>query len=64
MNDAIKARFKLECVGTCTSRAKAFLFIKVNKTKLEAEMKEDTKKIASLLKELELQKSRKVKLQK
>ena len=53
MDDDIKVRFKLECVGTFTSRAKAFFSIEVNKTKLEAKMKEVTKKIA-LQKELEL----------
>ena len=64
IDDAIKVGFKLECVSTCPSKAKVFLSIEVNKTELETKMKEVTRKIASLQKELKLQKSRKTKLQK
>ena len=62
MDNVIKAGFKLECVGTCTSRAKVFLSIKVNKIELETEIEEVIEKIASLQKELELQKSHEVEL--
>ena len=58
MDDAIKVGFKLECIDTCTSRAKTFLSIEVNKIELDAGMEEVTVKITSLQKELELLKSR------
>ena len=64
MDDAKKAGFKLECLGTCTSRAKAFLSIEMNKTELEERMKEVIGKIISLQKELELQKNHETELQK
>ena len=54
IDDAIKVGFKLECVGIYTSRVKASLSIKVNKTELEAKMKKVTEKIVSLQKELKL----------
>ena len=54
MDDAIKAGFNFDYVGTYISKAKAFLSIEVNKTELKAKMKEVTRKIVSLRKELEL----------
>ncbi|KAH1047514.1 hypothetical protein J1N35_038298 [Gossypium stocksii] len=64
MDDAMNVVFRLACINSYTSKARAFLSKEENKTQLEIEMKGVTEKIDSMQKELEPTKAHKVDMKK
>ena len=63
MDDAVKVGFRLECLTSCMSKAKAILDMQVDQTQVETHLGEVNKKLTSLKQELETYQHEQLELQ-